>query len=94
MAFDMYLCRSNISASLSWQMWKTNYVEGPWALGIKEAAHLLKRTQCSTTHPSPIDQLFATIGPRTLKTNVWAYRLRERKNTVVFEEISDPKEDD
>ncbi|XP_015997292.2 protein SSX4 [Rousettus aegyptiacus] len=35
-----------------------------------------------------------SAGPRTLKTNVWAYRLRERKNTVVFEEISDPKEDD
>ncbi|XP_006906980.1 protein SSX4-like [Pteropus alecto] len=31
---------------------------------------------------------------QTLKTNVWAYRLRERKNIVVYEEISDLEEDD
>ncbi|XP_011378399.1 putative protein SSX6 [Pteropus vampyrus] len=31
---------------------------------------------------------------QTLKTNVWAYRLRERKNIVMYEEISDLEEDD
>lgn len=87
-------CASHISASLSRQMWKTGHVEGPWALGIKEAAHLINRAQHSTTHPSPIDQIFSTTGPRTLKTNVWAHRLRERRNIVVYEEISDPEEDE
>ncbi|XP_032980331.1 protein SSXA1-like [Rhinolophus ferrumequinum] len=33
-------------------------------------------------------------GPSKVKSSVWAHRLRERKNRVVCEEVSDPKEDD
>ncbi|XP_061034122.1 protein SSX1-like [Eubalaena glacialis] len=35
-----------------------------------------------------------TSGPKRRKINVWTHRLRERKNLVVYEEISDPEEDD
>nr|XP_019571367.1 PREDICTED: putative protein SSX6 [Rhinolophus sinicus] len=33
-------------------------------------------------------------GPSKVKFSVWAHRLQERKNRVVYEEISDPEEDD
>ncbi|XP_032974802.1 protein SSX7-like [Rhinolophus ferrumequinum] len=33
-------------------------------------------------------------GPSKVKSSVWAHRLQERKNRVVYEEISDPEEDD
>ncbi|XP_045646827.1 protein SSX1-like [Ursus americanus] len=33
-------------------------------------------------------------GPRKGVNSIWAYRLRERKNLIVYEEISDPEEDD
>ncbi|XP_037680613.1 putative protein SSX6 [Choloepus didactylus] len=33
-------------------------------------------------------------GPRKEAIEVWTHRLRERKNLVVYEEISDPEEDD
>ncbi|XP_030889499.1 protein SSXA1-like [Leptonychotes weddellii] len=33
-------------------------------------------------------------GPRRGMNSIWAYRLRERKNLIVYEEISDPEEDD
>ncbi|XP_025838289.1 putative protein SSX6 [Vulpes vulpes] len=33
-------------------------------------------------------------GPKRGKNSIWAYRLRERKNLVVYEEISDPEEED
>ncbi|XP_036082858.1 putative protein SSX6 [Rousettus aegyptiacus] len=39
-------------------------------------------------------QMEKSAGSRAVKTNVWAHRLRERKNTVVYEEISDPEEDE
>ncbi|XP_006922842.1 protein SSXA1 [Pteropus alecto] len=39
-------------------------------------------------------QMEKSAGPGTVKSNVWAYRLRERKNKVVYEEISDPEEDE
>ncbi|KAM9041146.1 LOW QUALITY PROTEIN: protein SSX1-like [Megaptera novaeangliae] len=35
-----------------------------------------------------------TSGPKGRKINVWTHRLRERKNVVIYEEISDPEEDD
>ncbi|XP_007450998.1 PREDICTED: protein SSX1 [Lipotes vexillifer] len=35
-----------------------------------------------------------TSGPRKREINVWTHRLRERKKLVVYEEISDPEEDD
>ncbi|XP_068388713.1 protein SSX1-like [Eschrichtius robustus] len=34
------------------------------------------------------------LGPKGRKINVWTHRLRERKNLVIYEEISDPEEDD
>ncbi|XP_027464806.1 protein SSXA1-like isoform X1 [Zalophus californianus] len=33
-------------------------------------------------------------GPRKRMSSIWAFRLRERKNLIVYEEISDPEEDD
>ncbi|XP_073758288.1 putative protein SSX6 isoform X2 [Callorhinus ursinus] len=33
-------------------------------------------------------------GPRKRMSSIWACRLRERKNLIVYEEISDPEEDD
>ncbi|KAF3812791.1 hypothetical protein GH733_019154 [Mirounga leonina] len=49
----------------------------------------------SDSEPIPI-----TSGPEQAQkelrgmNSVWAYRLRERKNLIVYEEISDPEEDD
>ncbi|XP_077003136.1 putative protein SSX6 [Tamandua tetradactyla] len=36
----------------------------------------------------------STSGPRKEEIKVWTHRLRERKNLVAYEEISDPEEDD
>ncbi|XP_006165096.1 protein SSX1, partial [Tupaia chinensis] len=33
-------------------------------------------------------------GPEEKEKSIWAHRLRERKNPVVYEEISDPEEED
>ncbi|XP_073918378.1 protein SSXA1-like, partial [Castor canadensis] len=33
-------------------------------------------------------------GSRKRKANIWSHRLRERKNLVVYEEISDPEEEE
>ncbi|XP_074179396.1 putative protein SSX6 [Rhinolophus sinicus] len=33
-------------------------------------------------------------GPSKVKSSVWAHRLRERKSRIIYEEISDPEEDD
>ncbi|XP_007956586.1 protein SSX1 [Orycteropus afer afer] len=35
-----------------------------------------------------------TEEPKKEETKVWACRLRERKNLIVYEEISDPEEED
>ncbi|XP_047620152.1 protein SSX1-like [Phacochoerus africanus] len=34
------------------------------------------------------------LGSGRSKINVWTHRLRERKYPVIYEEISDPEEDD
>uniref|UniRef100_A0A667ICP5 KRAB-related domain-containing protein n=1 Tax=Lynx canadensis TaxID=61383 RepID=A0A667ICP5_LYNCA len=47
----------------------------------------------SPTQPTLIYQLFSTIGSKKGK-NIWANRLRQRKNLIAYEEISDPEEDD
>nr|XP_060494018.1 protein SSX1-like [Panthera onca] len=47
----------------------------------------------SPTQPTLIYQLFSTIGSEKGK-NIWANRLRQRKNLIAYEEISDPEEDD
>ncbi|XP_036126020.1 protein SSX7-like [Molossus molossus] len=45
---------------------------------VKDSSHLRKKVP----------------GSRKWKTNVWVHRLRERKNYVVYEEISDREEED
>lgn len=92
--FGVYLCESNIPACRSQRMWTTDHVEGPWALGLKDASHLMKQSAALPKTPSPTDQIFSTTGPSEVKSSVWAHRLRERKNRVIYEEISDPEEDD
>ncbi|CAK6449940.1 unnamed protein product [Pipistrellus nathusii] len=41
-----------------------------------------------------IGQVLELLGSREDETNPWLGRLRERKNDIVYEEISDPEEDD
>ncbi|XP_059241242.1 protein SSX4 [Mustela nigripes] len=52
-----------------------------------------KRAMQSNGRDSDDDQN-ENQGPRKLMSSVWAYRLRERKTLIVYEEISDPEEDD
>ncbi|XP_036126021.1 protein SSX4-like [Molossus molossus] len=49
---------------------------------------------CPPGNPISIKQCMSTTGSRKWKTNVWVHRLKERKNYVVYEEISDPEEED
>ncbi|KAK2491215.1 hypothetical protein MC885_010992 [Smutsia gigantea] len=39
-------------------------------------------------------QSMNTSRSKNRKANIWAHRLQERKTLVVYEEISDPEEDD
>lgn len=41
-----------------------------------------------------INQHIFITGSGKGKTNMWLHRLRKRRNPVVYEEISDPEEDD
>lgn len=77
-------------------MGKTGYVEYLCALGKEQASPYLGKQRLTLPSPSgpPIYQLFLTVGSRKLMNSVWAYRLRERKTLIVYEEISDPEEDD
>lgn len=77
-------------------MGETGYVECLCALGKEQASPYLGKQRLTLPSPSglPIYQLFSTVGPRKLMSSVWAYRLRERKTLIVYEEISDPEEDD
>ncbi|CAK6449939.1 unnamed protein product [Pipistrellus nathusii] len=43
---------------------------------------------------NPGNQVLELLGSRKNETNPWLGRLRERKNHIVYEEISDPEEDD
>ncbi|XP_032282395.1 protein SSXA1-like [Phoca vitulina] len=49
---------------------------------------------CPPGKASASEGLNECSGPRRGMNSIWAYRLRERKNLVVYEEISDPEEDD
>ncbi|EAW50794.1 hCG1803539, partial [Homo sapiens] len=43
--------------------------------------------------PSTPEKINKTSGPKRRKHD-WTHRLRERKQLVIYEEISDPEEDD
>ncbi|XP_033057289.1 protein SSX7-like [Trachypithecus francoisi] len=48
---------------------------------------------CPPGKPSTSEKINKTSGPKSEK-HVWTHRLRERKQPVIYEEISDPEEDD
>ncbi|KAI2599269.1 SSX family member 4B [Homo sapiens] len=48
---------------------------------------------CPPGNPSTLEKINKTSGPKRGK-HAWTHRLRERKQLVVYEEISDPEEDD
>ncbi|EHH60852.1 hypothetical protein EGM_18737 [Macaca fascicularis] len=48
---------------------------------------------CPPRVPPGKTKLFSIIGPKRGK-HAWTHRLRERKQLVIYEEISDPEEDD
>ncbi|XP_039729042.1 protein SSX1-like [Pteropus medius] len=63
----------------------------------EEWAKLGNSQKCTYVYMKRNYDTMTGLGNRktqTLKTNVWAYRLRERKNIVMYEEISDLEEDD
>uniref|UniRef100_A0A8C0L9H5 KRAB-related domain-containing protein n=1 Tax=Canis lupus dingo TaxID=286419 RepID=A0A8C0L9H5_CANLU len=63
----------------------------PITPGFEQAQKVL----CLPGKASTSDQQSEIIpGPKRGKNSIWAYRLRERKNLVVYEEISDPEEED
>nr|KAF6294679.1 SSX family member 5 [Pipistrellus kuhlii] len=62
----------------------------------------MRPKNCTTKSPehdsdedqNPGNQVLELLGSREEETNAWLGRLRERKNHIVYEEISDPEEDD
>nr|XP_055124992.1 putative protein SSX8 [Symphalangus syndactylus] len=48
---------------------------------------------CPPGNPSTSEKIHETSGPKRWK-HAWTHRLRERKQLVIYEEISDPEEDD
>ncbi|XP_010359425.2 protein SSX4-like isoform X2 [Rhinopithecus roxellana] len=48
---------------------------------------------CLPGKPSSSEKINKTSGPKRGK-HTWTHRLRERKQLVIYEEISDPEEDD
>ncbi|XP_009235144.2 protein SSX4 isoform X2 [Pongo pygmaeus] len=48
---------------------------------------------CSPGKPSTLEKINKTSGPKRGK-HAWTHRLRERKQLVIYVEISDPEEDD
>lgn len=93
----MYRCRSNISTLWARRCGKQTVLNTCGHLEGRRHFLIWKkynnRDLHSPTHPTLIYQLFSTIGSKKGK-NSCAYRLRERKNLIVYEEISDPEEDD
>ncbi|ELV12329.1 Protein SSX1 [Tupaia chinensis] len=53
-----------------------------------------EQTQIPQEKNSDEDQNLGSQGPEEKEKSIWAHRLRERKNPVVYEEISDPEEED
>uniref|UniRef100_G1QTT3 Uncharacterized protein n=1 Tax=Nomascus leucogenys TaxID=61853 RepID=G1QTT3_NOMLE len=48
---------------------------------------------CPPGNPSTSEKIHETSGPKRGE-HAWTHRLRERKQVVIYEEISDPEEDD
>uniref|UniRef100_A0A2K6E7H7 KRAB-related domain-containing protein n=1 Tax=Macaca nemestrina TaxID=9545 RepID=A0A2K6E7H7_MACNE len=60
---------------------------------ILRAREPLSLHGCKHCLPNPHFPIFPIIGPKRGK-HTWTHRLRERKQLVIYEEISDPEEDD
>ncbi|XP_032952126.1 protein SSX7-like [Rhinolophus ferrumequinum] len=63
-------------------------------LPVTPASEPAPEKLCTPGEVSSSDQIFSTTGPSKVKRSAWAHRLRERKNRIVYEEISDPEEED
>ncbi|XP_012585729.1 PREDICTED: protein SSX3 [Condylura cristata] len=74
---------------------KRNY-ETMTGLGLRAAlpAFMCPKKQTAEFRDSDADGTLGNQRSNKRKNNIWAYRLRERKNQVVYEEISDPEEED
>ncbi|KAL4695546.1 hypothetical protein H8959_000641 [Pygathrix nigripes] len=82
-----------VSASLSQRM--RNWIKKAHG-HLGEARHLLflsKQRLTLSSLPNPHFPIFPIIGPKRGK-HTWTHRLRERKQLVIYEEISNPDEDD
>ncbi|XP_019653619.1 protein SSX2-like [Ailuropoda melanoleuca] len=70
---------------------ESDWEEIPIAPGSEQAQKELYPPEKESTSNQQSEN---TPGPRKRGNSIWASRLRERKNLVVYEEISDPEEDD
>ncbi|XP_072869845.1 protein SSX3-like isoform X1 [Chlorocebus sabaeus] len=69
--------------------------EGNDSKGMSEASGSQNdgKQLCPSGKPSTSEKINATSGPKMGK-HAWTHRLRERKQPVIYEEISDPEEDE
>ncbi|XP_032612734.1 putative protein SSX6 [Hylobates moloch] len=69
--------------------------EGNDSKGVPEASAPQNHGKqlCPPGNPSTSEKIHETSGPKRGK-HAWTHRLRERKQLVIYEEISDPEEDD
>uniref|UniRef100_A0A8C9LKV7 SSX family member 1 n=1 Tax=Piliocolobus tephrosceles TaxID=591936 RepID=A0A8C9LKV7_9PRIM len=69
--------------------------EGNDSKGVPEASGPQNdgKQPCPPGKPSTSEKINKRSGPKRRK-NVWTHRLRERKQPVIYEEISDPEEDE
>ncbi|XP_011925494.1 PREDICTED: protein SSX5-like isoform X3 [Cercocebus atys] len=69
--------------------------EGNDSKGVPEASGPQNdgKQLCSSGKPSTSEKINATSGPKRGK-HAWTHRLRERKQLVIYEEISDAEEDE
>ncbi|KAL4844003.1 hypothetical protein H8958_004066 [Nasalis larvatus] len=69
--------------------------EGNDSKGVPEASGPQNDVKqlCPPGKPSTSEKINKRSGPKRGK-HVWTHRLRERKQPVIYEEISDPEEDD
>ncbi|KAL4684786.1 hypothetical protein H8957_005841 [Semnopithecus entellus] len=69
--------------------------EGNDSKGVPEASGPQNdgKQLCPPGKPSTSEKINATSGPKRGK-HAWTHRLCERKQLVIYEEISDPEEDD
>uniref|UniRef100_A0A2I3RMW0 KRAB-related domain-containing protein n=1 Tax=Pan troglodytes TaxID=9598 RepID=A0A2I3RMW0_PANTR len=74
---------------------KKSAEEGNYSKGVPEASGPQKdgKQLCPPGKPSTSEKINKTSGPKRGK-HAWTHRLRERKQLVIYEEISDPEEDD